>query len=463
MISITLICKNIVLDKLYISFIDFALEWINDIIMAMIYLGGIYMNRIKKFIAAAIVSSMAVSMTGCSKEGKALYGAMNKSQQIKSCETVTEMKFNVSAKGFTADEQKQADSVLPMLNNSSIKMNSKMIQNNAKTAAKVQSDMALNMGGMSMDMGVWVESDFSGSKPVIKEVVKMPAIATSAMGSEFAGKDYIVMDYSNMSDVPEMKDVDFTKIAAFSKDIQPKMAAFMTKYVDEFNPSVKVITDMGNKTVGTDTLHMYQLKLDDKGFKALLKYSSDNLLKNKDAAKFVKEYMTAVMSVMPMKDEEAKKAKVEMEQAFADFDKNLPQIQAEMNKTLDSLKDVKLIGDNGVVVNYGVNKDGYIVSEDGSIEFVLDMEKMNKLSKDIENQNKAKGNKAVSIDDKVNSANKANVQASKAVFTIKVDYSSKVAKIDSKDIQVTFPQTTKENSINYTDLLKAEASKNINK
>lgn len=388
------------------------------------------MKRIKNLVAVIAVTAVtALSLTGCSSDGKKLYEALNKTQSIKSSESNTEVSLKFSAKGLTKENEAIVAQVIPFINNSKVTMASKMSDNDGKTKAKLQSDINVEFGGTSTKIGFWMDYYLNEDKPVVKEIIKMPAMVTAAMGPEYAGKEYAVMDFTNTQAMPGMEGMDFSKMIKLGMDFQKKTNEFLGKYLEQFNPSTKVVTSLGTKTVGDETLQMYQIKMDDAAFKNIIKYSCNNLLENKDAVKFMKEYLVAVSQLANAKGPEGDKVKADLEKSINDLDKALPEAQKQINKTFDTVKDIKLIGDKGIVINYGINKDGYVVSKSGTIDFTFDIEKLGKAF-DEKNGGKQKG-----------------------IYNLTIDFNSTVKNIN-KPVEVKMPELNSKNSFNYFDLIK---------
>lgn len=396
------------------------------------------MKGIKKIVALGIGVLMSASiLTGCSADSMALYNAFNKSQEIKTAKTNTEMTLKVTATNQSAQEKQFTDTFLPMLNNTTISATSIMKQNDDRTKAEMEAKIKANLGDMPLDMGLWINTDLTSSKPVIKEVVKFPSIVSLQLPQQFAGKEYMVMDYDDMVSAPGMDQVDFSKIMEFSKDFQGKLVEFLSKYAAQYKPTLEMVKKVGTETIVQDGVSqvatVYELKLDDKGFKEILKYTATNFAQNKDAISFIKEYLISSLSISGLPEEELKNAKAEIEKAFADYEKNLPEFLNQINKVFDQIKDVKILGDKGITIKFYINSDGFIVKEDGTIQFVLDLGAISKLN----------GN-----------ASTDGQQLPTGAYTIELKYNNDITNIN-KPVTINFPQTTKENSFTYSELLNA--------
>lgn len=393
------------------------------------------MKVVKKLVALAIGILMSTTvLAGCSADGMTLYSALEKSQSVKSAEIQMDMSFNVSAKNMSPQEEQMMAMLLPVINNTKINALTRLSQNEDKTVAKMHSDIKINAGQMPMDMGVWVDTDISSDKPFVKEVFKMPALFNAQLPQQFAGKEYMVMDFSEMANTQGVPQMDYTRLAQFSKEFQPKFMEFFAKYAKQFNPdSVKVTKIADAKRITPyfyGPVDIYKIELNDKTFKELIRYTVNNFAENKEIIPFIKDYMLTVMSIMGLPEQELNDAKQELDKSFADFQTNLPETIKNINSSLDKIENIKILGDNGIVLRYAVNKQGYIISEEGNVEFVVDLPNLIKLNeKAITKEGQPTG-----------------------IYTVNLKFSSDIRKINMLE-EIQMPQTDKDNSFNYFDLL----------
>lgn len=393
------------------------------------------LKRFTKILVFTLVLTMLAGIfAGCSPtpEGKAVLNAIIKSQDIKSMESKSNVKFSFSATGVAPEQQATVNQIKAYTDGTEIFMNSKTIMTD-KLAAKGKIDLGVKAAGMTVETSVWVDTDMTGEKMKVYEVFQIPAILGGVLPQQYAGKQYLVMDMEKMMNMPEFKEemdgMDFSKIMNFSKEISLEMVDFMKEYATQFDPGFEYIKDMGEQEIttpdGKELAHIYQIKLDDKMAKKLLRYSVTNMAENKKAMAFVKDYMDTMMSMAGASmDIEEKK---EMDKTIKDMEAGVPGLVEEFNKAMDKIEDVKLISEEGIVINYAINKDGYIINENGKLNFVFDMAELSKLD-----MNGAKGS---------------------GVYNIGIDYNSDIYNIN-KVTSIEFPEITKENSIDYVDMMK---------
>lgn len=398
------------------------------------------MKKTKKLVALSVSLVMTAALfTGCSTDGLALFNAFGKTNTINSMQSQTDISLKVSGSNMSAQEEEMMNGILPMLNGTKMSVATKTIQNEEKTIAKVQSDIALNLSQMPepINMSVWADVDVTGKKPVVNELIKMPQLLTAQFPKELQGKDYMVMNLADMTSVPGTPKINYEKLMSFSKEFQPEFLEFMTKYAKQFNPTTDYIKSVGSQSFLEDNVmkhtETYEVKLTDKSFKDLMHYTLNNLAENTDAMNFVQKYMTSMMSIYDITDVEDKSAQAEMNKAFENITTELPKALLSLNKSLDSIENLKILGENGIKIRYTVNNEGYIIKEKGNAEFVMDLPSISKLAG--------------------NTATVSNPSDPTGIYTIAVDFNTDITNING-DVDIIFPKVNSTNSFNYNDLLK---------
>lgn len=382
----------------------------------------------KKFSIVVIVLVLSIVFTGCTNNELDLYKAFNKSQDITSMESDTVLNFTLKGEGFSAEDEQIVKQLVNTLNNSEISIKQKMKQNEEKTAAKAFADMNLNFGGMKMPMSVWVDTDMSGETPKLVEIIEMPQMLMSGMSPEAADKKYLVYDFEKITSTSGTG-IDYDELMKFSKDLQPKIANFFKDYQKDFKPEVEVVKYRGKETVNGETLSIYELKLNDESFKDFVKYTVNYTLDNRDAIEFIKEYMNAVVGMVEIPEGEEQPSQEEINMELDNLEKELPELKKQFNEFMDTYKDVKIIGDKGIVIEYGVNDNGYIVHEAGDIDLRIDLEAITK-------------------------AVKEDLPPVRGVLNLGIKFETKVSNIN-KDIRVYIPEVNKNNSIDFSEMMQS--------
>jgi hypothetical protein len=390
-------------------------------------LGG---RNMKKVSVLALILALSMAFTGCTNGEIKLYNAFKKSQDIMSMESDTNITFKVEGKNFPVEQQQAIEEISKMLNNSEFKMYQRTVQNEEKTAAKSYATADFNLGDMKMDMQVWVEADMSTDAPKLVEIIKLPSAMMSTMAPEGENKEFIVYDFTEMMNT-EKEVVNLDKLTSFSKEIQPKLMNLLKDYYTKFDPGFEVGAFKGTRTINGRSLYMYEVKLDDESFKKLVRYAGDSYLEDENTINFIKEYFNGVMGAIDGTDEEKK----ELNQNLDKFQQDLPQIKKQFNEFMDKFDDVKILGDKGLVIEYGINSDGYIVHEAGKIDLSIDLGAVEKAFK----------NNAAAEDD--------TAKQESPVLNIEVNFNTKIYNIN-KDIIVNMPKVDSKNALYFSDLVQ---------
>ncbi len=399
------------------------------------------MKKTKKILALSVGLIMSASLfSGCSTGGLALMNAFVKSQDITSMQSKTDISLKVSGTNMSAQEDEMMSTILPMISGTNMSISTQTNQNKEKTIVNAQSDISLKLGQMPdpINMSVWIGVDATADKPALNEIIKIPQLMAAQFPKELQGKDYMVMNLSDMtSSAPGMPQINYKKLMTFSKDFQPKTLDFMLKYATQFKPGTDYITRVGGQTFLQDnkmvSADIYELKLTDKSFKDLMHYTLNNLAQNTDAMNFVKEYMTSIMSIYDVTDAQGKNSQDEMNKAFDNITTQLPKGIATLNGALDSIENLKILGENGIRIRYTVNDEGYIVNEKGTAEFVVDLPSIMKLAG--------------------SSADVSGTSGPTGIYNIGVSFNTDMTNINGK-VDIVMPIVNSTNSFNYTDILK---------
>jgi len=395
------------------------------------------MKNIKKLTALVIAVIMLVGLlSGCTAtaEGKALVEAMLKTQTIKSSQNDMEITLKLDAAGLSQADAASFAQASAMLKDAKLSMSMKQAANEELTAAKAEIGMDMTVGGMSMKMGVWADMDYSGSEPKFKEVIKFPA-AVFAAAPAMAGKEYMVMDLGAMMKTAETdapgSGVDYSNIMKAGKELQEKADAFLGSYLAQYDPGFKFISDAGMKEITTPegkvNAHIYKVSLDDKSAKKLVRYTVNNLADNKDAMAFINEYLEFVQSMSAVTATPTVQPE-ELDGIMADFEAAKPEMLAKFNGYMDRLENVQLLGDKGIVIEYAIDGEGFVINQSTSLNLAIDMAE---LAAVLDTDSEATGT--------INAA---------------IDFNTLTYNIN-KDINIEMPVLTPENSMDFNEYMDA--------
>lgn len=406
----------------------------------MLIVGGFMKKTIKLISILISILIMTTLFVSCSSDELTLLDTLSKQNNITSMENKMEITLKLEASGMSAKDQQAFQQVSAMLNDSKILIDQKTKSNQDKTSSQAQADVTVNMGGIGVSTNIWVNADLSGAKPKMREIIKIPSMLAGSLPAEYQGKQYLFLDVDQVLTSSSTVKFDYKKLLNFSKDVTPKVFSFLKDYFTQFNPGFDILTHQADKTVDGQTLSMYELKLDDKTFKSLIDYGVDNFLSNEKALSFSKELILSIIDISGVTGAEKTKALTDLNKAFADMKTGMPAFKEQWSKVMTVLKDVQLLGDKGIRVEFGINKAGYIVSEAGTIDLSLDLKAIADAGENINLLQDSKYTKKISTQ--------------QGLIKIGIDFHNQVSKIN-EDIAITFPTLTPQNSFSLMDTLNS--------
>ncbi len=391
------------------------------------------MKNYKRISLLLLVILIASVFTGCNKEEKDLLNAFVKSQEILSVESTGGMEFNLVATGLDEESQIIFDGFVNQINDMKLSIKQKSITNKDQTITKGQIDANIQLTDMSFDSSLWVDMDMSGKTPVMKEIFKVPSILMSMIPGA-AEKEYIILDFDTISesianmeeDMPEPFNVNDTMKIAMK--YQEKFKDAFADYIKNYDSDLSVVTKLDDKTVDGKKIKYYQVEFDNDSFKEFIKYTTISMLKDKNIIPLFKEYMAELMSVSGEEIPEE-----------LSLTKDITKMIQKTNDFFEKIEKLTILGEDGIVITYGINEDGYFVSEEGKLDFLIDTKEFKALATD-------------SMDE-----NEILKEMPTPVLNLSISYDTKINSIN-KDLKITMPTTTEENSIDYMELLETMIS-----
>lgn len=404
--------------------------------------------RFTSVLVVLLLTSMI--FMGCNSNEMKVYDGFLKQYEMTSYESDMNIKANVSIEGLSEKEQMEAEQFIYMINNSDITIHQKMKRNEDQTKAKGEINLKMNLGGMVLDTGIWVDSDLTGEEMVLKEVLQLPPMMKMAMPEEYRNKDYMVIDFSDMNQAMEEEGVDaqnFKELMKLSKEFQPIVEEFLIEYAKDFNFKNDIVSYEGKERVDGETLSIYQVKLDDKTFKEFLKYSVETFIESDASEDLIKEYYSFIIKfgeTMDLGDEEEKE---ELEEGLDEIlnvfsEESREEVLGSVNEFFDKFEEVKLLGEKGLAINYKLDSKGNIVNTNGKIHLSIEPSVIENIQMEQEY-----------TDEELTVSEESNVE--EIIIDIELDFNTNIYNIN-KDINIEFPELTEENSINYFEILKME-------
>lgn len=392
-------------------------------------------TRNRKLIWVALVIILLLVLTGCSPNQREIFNASMKLKEAKSLQEHTTMTFQVSGSDFDPAVQQQVDKTARFLNNAKLDLDVKTYSNEQKTASKAQMNINLALQGMNIDLPVWLDSDLTGDVPKVKEIIKLPSVASASLPPEFSNKEYMVLNPYDMNNAAG-DNITTMELMNFSKNMQTSVVNFMNSYAQQYNPGFEVI-DNGIQSLQTDTglqpARVYEVKLNDAQFKDFIRYTVNNFVQDNDAVNFVKQFMDSTLQL----SQSPNKATIlnNFDQAFAKFYTDRPQFLATFNNAMDSLQNVSILGDKGIDIQYGIS-GGCLVKESGSVNLNIDLAQINQFINALNGQQNTLNNP-------------------KGTLNLTVNFNTKISGINNQ-AKIQLPTVDSTNSFNYSDLLNAE-------
>jgi hypothetical protein len=389
-----------------------------------------YMTR--KVISVLIIISLStLFFSACSVTDKlTLLNALEKNMKIKSMESKSNINVRLGVTGIPQENLEQIGSLIPIDENLNIKTRQKHIENAAGLNSQI--DTTLSYGGSTINSSLWTQNNISGEQPLIKQIIKLPSQMLNFLPPEFSGREYMVIDQNDIMGTGMLDTDEYTKIMKNTSKFQEKLIDFLKEYAMNFDPDFADIHYEGEKTVNNQTLKIYELKLTDATFKKLIKYSIDNITQNEKVKELVKE-LTSLMDGMTNGTDPGEG----LDNALDKFTDGTTGFREDVNKVMNALDSVQFLGNRGITVELGINDEGYIVDQRGVADFIINFHEIEKAMR------KASGDNDYYNED--------NFISPEIVLTLDTDFNTEIFNIN-KNIELTFPELTNENSFGLKDL-----------
>ncbi|WP_019850238.1 LysM peptidoglycan-binding domain-containing protein [Desulfitobacterium sp. PCE1] len=384
------------------------------------------MRTKKRLFTMSLLLAAILVLTGCTANQKAILDASMKMQNVNSVQQHMTMSMDLKGSGLDPMLQEQVDQMAAMLNGAKIELDMKTNSNKEKTVLRAQADMTMSMPGLEMKMPYWIDMDMAGDQPKLLEIFQMPSMAKASLPAEFMNKEYMVMNLSDTSS-SELSTLDMTKLMDFSVNFQTKWTDFLMGYAARFNPGIEVVS----VPVNDPSTQKYTIHLNDKAFKELLSYSVNHFAQDEEAQGFIQEYFQTIFELTggPASLEDS----MDFDESFLGPEESAA-VLTEINAVLESLKDVTLIGESGIQLNYTIT-DGYITQNSGSIDLQIDLSQIAGLMN-------IPGEEATEIS---------------GVLNLVLNFDSETSNIN-QPIDIRIPELSPENSFDYFEFIEASLS-----
>ena len=384
----------------------------------------------KKLSIVALVLVLAMVFTGCHIDEIRLNDAFKKTQDITSLESEMNLRFTIEAEGLPEEQQQKFQEISEVLNLASLNIKQKMLQNEEKDAVKAMADIEFDAAelGMNIDTSVWIEAVFSEEDFKLVEIIKIPDIAKLLLSlNGLPSKDYILYD---IKDIMSEIQGDISGFSNYYKNVNSKVKTLQESFLKSFNPGFTAVKYKGQKLYYNEKQNIYEVRLDDAKFKKLLGNFVNYSLDNEEVLEFLEEYFEFIMNIATSNINENQPEQEEKLESLVNVDELLPELKEKFSAFMDIYKDEKIIGDEGIVIEYTVNEDGYIVREKGNFDFIIDLKTLGKAF----------------------GAEEFEVEELEGVFKFNIEFDSRSFNIN-EEIEIEMPEVDGDNSFNVLDLL----------
>jgi hypothetical protein len=398
----------------------------SDIYLEEIIWGERKIIRTKRiFIWVSLVASLLLVITGCSMNQQEIFEAAMKMQDVTSEQVHTTMTLKLSGVQLEPKVQQQIDTSAVLLNDARLDFNVKTKGNKQKTVNQTQVDMNLLTPGLNLNVPIWVDSDLTGNTPKLTEIIKLPQIAKTSLPQQYAAKDYLVISPLDMNN-PESGNFDAVKFMELSNSFRDVENSFLRSYSKRFNPNfdtvsnstVYMTTDDGGKLV-----RRYEIRLDDKQFKDLIRYSVNNFVQDKEAMNFMKSFMDLILQTSQTTSKNNN---------LSEFDAGKQkEFLTNFNNVMDRMKDVSILGDKGLDLQYYLY-NGYIIKESGAIDVKVTLDKMAQFIQTLNGQQSSSAGPQGTIE-------------------MVINFNTDISGINAPN-EINFPEVNKDNSFNIAEM-----------
>lgn len=346
-------------------------------------------------------------------QAKTLSDALVKTSMATSSESNGKLSLKLDGKGLSKSEQQRFTQVSKLLNNLQVVFNTKTSTSKDGKVSKQYIKTIANVGGNPYNAELWSDMNIKGKNVVAKEIVKSPQLIKMISQPKNIDK-YMIIAYPQ----GKQSNIDFEKMMSGNKELQKLILTIIQKYSSQLNLK-GVITKDGN---------VYKVKINDGKFKEIIRKVVNITANDKEIQSLIKNYMVTSMKNSGASTKDINNTKVQMEQMFTKLQSQ--KFLDVFNKNMDKLNNIKILGNKGIEIAYTIDKNGYIKSTKGNMEFVVDAAKLEKAFGKTTSKSALKGNYTVNIQFEVNNRN------------------------INKKVNVKLPKITAKNSFKYTGLSK---------
>lgn len=385
------------------------------------------MKNSKKVSLLVVLMIIMTSLSACTTDTK-LMTAFLKQEGIESFKSKTDYSFNLSSEGLSEENQFMLEMVEDAVNNFTLTLD--QITKVENKGEKVEGKLYFTgkLGDDLKKATIWVDADFKDPINIV-EVFKLPNELLELMGEDFKAKDYIVYDLNKLVEIGNNSRLNkeaLEEISNWSEKVREVSKKASVRWIKDFNPKLNIVERVGKKEIDGEILDLYRIKISDKDAKSLFKYTLNYLLEDEDLNILMEEYLE-IIKKYSMVEEDSKEIEVIKTQLNPE---NKEELKKKINESLSKIDDISILDKEGIVIDLGINNKGYISYEKTNINLMLDLEQLSKID---DGESKGEGK-----------------------LNFKVNYETKINRINDKTLDINMPKTTKENSIDLVDYISEQ-------
>lgn len=344
----------------------------------------------KKRLLALLLATVCILMfSGCSTNGISLFSAWEKELEITSVKTTEVLSGNMKIT-LPTEVQEEMDvnlqSILNML--SSFRMEGTTLQQYGKTSVTEK----MNFSVISDDICFDTEAYATIGDSQYLMVIKIPTPAKALLPQRYENATYFTIDSADSQTlVTKQDELERLQAQFFGYEYTPEEVVapeFPYKHNESMQLSKKWLTAMKNYAMLMEDApeviskagNTYSLKLTDASFKELLRSMVLTYFDNPQARKIVADMMEeAATYYQNSSGDEIAAALSEMPQ-FPENDPMLAaNLKAQAELILNMLQPVRLIGEDGIRIDYTVNSSGYITELNADLHLDFDINALTEL------------------------------------------------------------------------------------
>ncbi len=393
------------------------------------------MRAFRKALVLLVIISLTVpGLTACSAQDKLeLLNALEKTALISTFESQSQVIFEKVEMHTNLDEFTVMEPTISILNGMSVIADQKSYQNQEKTITQAEVYMKVDSEAFSEETTVWSYADFTGAKPVIRQIVKVPSLFSGFLPEELSGKPYMVMDQSDLVEADQMTQAEYNEVVESVYNMQSKIINELKEYALEHDIGIIAVRQLDDQWLNGKKHTAYQLQLDDASLKVIIKSALLEISDNEQAKELIKEFFITTMGMTA-----GYEGGFDLEQAYFKLVDGSSGFEEDVDRVAGLMDNVKMLGSQGIVINFLIDEAGYIVGQNGVFDLYMDSQQVENALERLSGETPDPG------------------EYLKMTFGLKVIFNSLVSNINGA-VAIDYPELTEENSFDVNDMLGISA------